>query len=83
MVVAYATAEREALQSIFTNPDKFTSADPFLFMLAAIIVLLFGPGPISADGLLQRVFGKQKSESVQSMTAVPAQSLMKQKLSSP
>ena len=56
MIVAYATAEREALFSIFTDPDKFTGADPFLFMMAAVIVFLFGPGFISVDRLLKKIF---------------------------
>ena len=43
MCVAYATADSEALQAIFTNPDKFLGADPFLF-LRRPIVFVFGPG---------------------------------------
>jgi putative oxidoreductase len=56
MIVAYATAERDALLSIFSDPDKFTGADPFLFMLTAVIVFLFGPGVISIDYFLQKFF---------------------------
>jgi putative oxidoreductase len=56
MIIAYVTAERDALMSIFSNPDKFTGADPFLFMLAAVIVFLFGPGIISGDSLLKKFF---------------------------
>jgi putative oxidoreductase len=52
MCVAYATADKEALHAIFTNPDKFLSADPFLFLFAALIVFVFGPGKISLDALL-------------------------------
>ena len=51
MIVAYATADREALHAIFSDPDKFVSASPFLFMLAALIVLAFGPGKLSLDAL--------------------------------
>ena len=51
MAVAYATAEKAALQSIFSDPDKFVSATPFLFMFAAVIVFVFGPGRISLDAL--------------------------------
>jgi len=57
MCVAYATAEREALFSIFKDPDKFVSADPFLFLFAAVIVFAFGPGKISLDAL---IFGEKK-----------------------
>ncbi len=56
MIIAYVTAENEALRSIFSDPDKFTAATPFLFLLAVVIVLLFGPGPISVDGLLKKIF---------------------------
>ncbi|MFT3869408.1 MAG: DoxX family protein [Nibricoccus sp.] len=54
MAVAYATAEREALRSIASDPDKFTSAAPFLFLLVSLIVLAFGPGTFSVDRLLKR-----------------------------
>lgn len=51
MLVAYATADREALQAITSDPDKFVTAAPFLFLLAALIVLAFGPGKLSIDAL--------------------------------
>lgn len=54
MVVAYVTADREAVQAIFTDTDKFTSAAPFLFLLVALIVLAFGPGKWSLDHLRTR-----------------------------
>ncbi|HVU16832.1 MAG TPA: DoxX family protein [Candidatus Didemnitutus sp.] len=55
MLVAYATAEKDALHALFAgDPDKFTDATPFLFLLASVIVLAFGPGKISLDGLIFR-----------------------------
>ena len=57
MGVAYATADREAVQAIFSDHDKFTGAAPFLFLLAALIVLAFGPGRLSLDVLLSRKAG--------------------------
>jgi putative oxidoreductase len=57
MLVAYATAEREALAALFSEPSQFTSAEPFLFMLTALVVLAFGPGAISIDAILKRRFG--------------------------
>ena len=51
MIVAYATAESEALHAVFSDPNKFLSADPFLFLLASLIVLAFGPGKLSLDAL--------------------------------
>ena len=54
MCVAYATAERAALQAITSDPEKFTSAAPFLFLVVAVVVLAFGPGIFSVDRLLKR-----------------------------
>ncbi|MBL9214713.1 MAG: DoxX family protein [Opitutaceae bacterium] len=54
MAVAYATAERAALQAITTDPDKFVTAAPFLFLFAAVLVLVFGPGRFALDALLFR-----------------------------
>lgn len=52
MGVAYATAHKEELGAIFSEPDKFTGAAPFLFLLTAMIVFAFGPGRFSLDALL-------------------------------
>jgi putative oxidoreductase len=53
-IIAYLTAEIETVKNIFSNPDKFVSADPFLFMLACIIVLAFGLGVFSLDWAISR-----------------------------
>jgi putative oxidoreductase len=52
MLVAYVTAEPAALHAFFSNPDKFTGADPFLFFAAALLVFCFGPGKIAIDSLI-------------------------------
>ncbi len=52
MIVAYLTAELETVKNIFSEPDKFLAADPFLFLLAAVLVLVFGPGAFSLDRLI-------------------------------
>lgn len=54
MIVAYATADREAVQAIFSDTDKFTGAAPFLFLLVSVLVLAFGPGKWSLDHLRTR-----------------------------
>lgn len=54
MLVAYATADREALQAITSNPDQFVTAAPFLFLLASLVVLAFGPGRLSLDAMFLR-----------------------------
>jgi len=52
MIVAYAVADREALGSIFSDPDKFYAAAPYTFLFASLIVLIFGPGRFSMDALI-------------------------------
>jgi len=52
MIVAYVTADREALFSIFSSPDKFTGAAPYTFLIASLMVLIFGPGRVSVDALV-------------------------------
>src|SRR5260370_3166276 len=52
MLVAYITADREALFSVISDPDKFTGASPYTFLVASLIVLIFGPGRVAIDFLL-------------------------------
>ena len=54
MVVAYLTADFEAVGSVFNDPDKFVKADPFPFLLTALIVLIYRPGRFSADAWIKR-----------------------------
>ena len=54
MLVAYYTADHEALLAITSDPDKFLSAAPFLFLFAALLVLVFGPGKIALDAIWSR-----------------------------
>jgi putative oxidoreductase len=54
MLMAYLTADREALLSFFSDPDKFAAAAPYVFLIAAVIILVFGPGLLSLDTLLLR-----------------------------
>jgi putative oxidoreductase len=52
MIMAYVIADREAFFSFFSDPDKFSAAAPFVFLVASLIVLIFGPGKISLDSAL-------------------------------
>jgi putative oxidoreductase len=61
MLVAYVTADREALGSFFSDPGKFYAADPYTFLFASILVLIFGAGLFSADAMLNRVFVKPQT----------------------
>ncbi len=57
LVVAYVTSEQAALHAFFSDPDKFLTADPFLFLFAVVIVFVFGPGKLSLDALLAKKSG--------------------------
>jgi putative oxidoreductase len=54
MLMAYITADREALFSIISDPDKFTAAAPYTILFAALLILIFGPGKLSLDTFLLR-----------------------------
>ena len=54
MIVAYIAGDREALLSVFSDPDKFYAAAPYTFLVAFLIVLIFGPGRASLDALLAK-----------------------------
>ena len=61
LIVAFLTADLEAFKSLFSEPDKFFGAAPFLHLYACLIVLIFGPGKFSVDYLLARKFAPDKS----------------------
>jgi len=54
MFVAYWTADHEALKSIFSDPGKFYVADPYTFLFASLMVLIFGAGLFSLDRLIAK-----------------------------
>jgi putative oxidoreductase len=54
MLVAYWTADHDALVSIFSNPGKFYVADPYTFLFASLLVLIFGAGALSLDALIAK-----------------------------
>lgn len=54
MLAAYWTADREALLSVFSDPGKFYAADPYTFLFASAMVLVFGAGLISVDAMLAK-----------------------------
>ena len=63
MFVAFVTADREALFSIFSDTDKFYAAAPYTFLFACLIILIFGPGKISLDTLILSFRKKQSHAS--------------------
>src|ERR1700745_1974418 len=54
MIVAYITADREALFAFFSTPGRFYVADPYTFLFAGLLVLIFGPGKLALDEFLDR-----------------------------
>jgi putative oxidoreductase len=54
MLVAYWTADRVALQSIVSDPGKFYVADPYTFLFASMMILIFGAGLFSLDRLFAK-----------------------------
>ena len=54
MIGAYLLADREALGSILSDPGKFYGADPYTFLFAALMALIFGAGRFSLDYWLWR-----------------------------
>jgi len=55
MTVAYLAGDFEAVMNIFSDPDRFVKADPFPFLLTALIILVFGPGLFSIDALMKQI----------------------------
>ena len=60
MVGAYLTADREALRAVFSEPGKFYAADPYTFLFASLLILVFGPGKLSVDAFIARLIGREK-----------------------
>jgi putative oxidoreductase len=54
MCVALYTADRDAVNAIFSDTDKLFATDPFLFLYASTIVFCFGPGKVSIDALFMK-----------------------------
>lgn len=69
LTMAYVIGDREALFSFFSDPDKFIAAAPFAFLVASLIVLIFGAGTISADRAITLLFSSAR---VKQANSVPA-----------
>ena len=64
MIVAYVTADRAALLSFFSKPEDFYAAAPFTFLMASLIVLIFGSGRFSVDYLIGRYWFSRERDFV-------------------
>jgi len=71
MLVAYITADREALMSVFSDPGKFYNADPFTFLMASMLVFIFGGGFFSLDRIVQSRVSRRATIASSNVTAKP------------
>src|ERR1700757_1845608 len=69
MIMAYVFGDHDALFSFISDPDKFVAAAPFAFLVASLIVLIFGAGKISVDVAIALFFGSAR---VKQANSVPA-----------
>lgn len=54
MLMAFIAADREAVFSVFSDPENLYSATPYTYLFASLIVLIFGPGRWSLDAWLAK-----------------------------
>src|SRR5271156_1396430 len=59
MFVAYLTAHTEQLYALWGNTPLFFKAPPFPYLFTCFVVLLFGPGALSIDGLVKSVLERK------------------------
>jgi putative oxidoreductase len=62
MLVAFLTADREALRSVFSDPGKFYGATPYTFLFAAVLILMFGPGWFALDTWIEHRYRAHEPE---------------------
>jgi putative oxidoreductase len=58
MTMAYLTVpdDRVNFSHILSNPSDFYGATPYTYWFAALLILVFGPGFVAVDTLLERWF---------------------------
>jgi|SRR5579872_3851503 len=61
MIIAFLTADIEAVQTIFSDPHYFTHRTPFNFLFASLLIFIFGPGYLSVDGWLKKKFAPEST----------------------
>ncbi len=54
MFVANWTADHAALTSVFSDSDKFYVADPYTFLFASLMIVVFGSGLYAINSLFAR-----------------------------
>ncbi len=63
MIVALATAHREATLNIFKDINEFAGQAPIPFLLVCLFVFAFGPGALSLDAFIKWFKGKKPASS--------------------
>jgi hypothetical protein len=76
MIVAYATAHKDVFDDIGKDDSAFVkafvSAPAFPYLVVVLVVLLFGPGLFSVDGLLKRLYFDKRCHAEEAMRPVDA-----------
>lgn len=64
MIVAYLSVEddRAKVLNFFKEQDPFFQADPFFFLLTALLAFAFGAGPLSLDRLIVYLWNRRTSK---------------------
>lgn len=60
MLVALFTAHHDALITAYDDPQKLITQLPFTYLMASLIVFIFGPGKISFDYLIENKMKENK-----------------------
>ncbi len=67
MLVAYSTQHIDEFRTLWTiksgasyNPAPFFKAAPFNYLLTSLLVLLFGPGVFSIDGIIKSYLDRSR-----------------------
>lgn len=62
MIVAYLSvdSDRQTILNFFKDQDPFFQADPFFFLLTALLAFSFGAGPFSLDHLIAGKLNKKE-----------------------
>lgn len=65
MIVAYLSVEddRQTVLNFFKDQQSFFAADPFFFLLTALLAFAFGAGLLSLDALIGRLMKKDVTQS--------------------
>jgi putative oxidoreductase len=61
--VAIATDAHDQVRHVFTDPDKLIDYTAFPFLIACLVILAFGPGIFSIDGILKHTVFRRKTVS--------------------